>query len=188
MKLDLENNAMRPWILTMGALMAGIAIGLMGNATVNAQADRAPQPPKTTPVFLSEDLLKDKCVSAVAACRGWGRWETPFVLANTGSETAGFLNGAISIPPRSVGVHPGADGDVAVGWQSPIAGKVNVRAKVAHDHPGAGDGVTWAVIHESQAGQKVLVAGVSGSNSRCRASPHPHYCAGSSRSQTLPAC
>jgi len=35
-----------------------------------------------------------------------------------------------------------------------------VRAKVSHAHPGGGDGVTWAIIHTSQADRKVLVQGV----------------------------
>jgi len=152
---------MRRLMLCSVLLSFGVFISYAHTAekTVDAQEHRAPQPPKTNPMFSPQDLLKDKFVAAVTACRGWGKWETPFVLANTGSEAARLLNGAISIPPRSVAVHPGADLDVAIGWQSPVAGKVSVRAKVAHAHPSGGDGVSWAVIHAGHTGQKVLAQG-----------------------------
>jgi hypothetical protein len=46
------------------------------------------------------------------------------------------------MPPRSFGVHPGPKGPVAVAWESPIDGLVNVRAHIAKIDPG-GDGVAW---------------------------------------------
>ncbi|MGA2443606.1 MAG: alpha-galactosidase, partial [Tepidisphaeraceae bacterium] len=143
--------------VVMAVLTAGIASGL----TRDTWAGEVAGPAKTTRVFLPQDLLKEKTVTGVAACRGWGKWEAPpFVCANSGGQPAALLNGDISIPPRSVFVHPGTDRDVAVGWQSPIAGKVSVRAKVVHAHPSGGDGVTWAIIRAIQAGKrKVLVEG-----------------------------
>ena len=133
---------------------------LLLSVIVNYLAFAAEVTPKTTPVPFVQNRLKDTFVTAVPACRGWGKWETPCVYANSSTGTAVFLNGAISIPPRSVAVHPGAYLDVAVGWQSPVSGKVNVRAKVTHVHPSGGDGVTWAIIHAGQAGRKMLAQGV----------------------------
>ena len=155
-------------LAVMGALMAGMVSVLTADGPVNAQEVQPPQAPRSLPAFSPQDLLKDKfsvpttAVSDKAAaptCRGWGKWETPFVLANSGSEGAKLLNGVITIPARSVAVHPGADLDVAIGWLSPIAGKVNVRAIVTHAHPSGGDGVSWAIVHTSQGGQKVLAHG-----------------------------
>jgi hypothetical protein len=125
----------------------GIALLLAGMAMADA--------PVATP-----DLLKDKYVAPGSECQGWGRWETPSVLANSDIEAVHLLGGAITIPPMGVVVHPGQDRDVSVAWKSPIAGKVNVRAKVVHAHPSGGDGVTWTVAHAGQAGRKVLAQGV----------------------------
>ena len=130
-------------------------------AGADAKATRvAKASPNATPVPFVQNRLKDTLETAVPACRGWGKRETPCVYANSGTGTASFLSGAISIPPRSVAVHPGAYLDVAVGWQSPVSGKVKVRAKVTHAHPAGGDGVTWAIIHAGQAGRKMLAQGV----------------------------
>ena len=57
-------------------------------------------------------------------------------------------------------MHPGPDRNVAVGWRSPIAGRVGIRGKVAHAHPSGGDGVSWRILHGSQASEaKTLAAG-----------------------------
>ena len=155
---------MRKLILCSVLLSFGVLISHaeIVEKTGDVQQDLTSQPPRANPIFLPKNMLKDKFVSTVAACLGWGKAESPFVLANSGTEEAKLLNGAISIPPRSVAVHPNADLDVAIGWQSPIAGKVSIRAKVAHAHPSGGDGVSWALIHYSQTGQKLLAHGVIG--------------------------
>ena len=49
------------------------------------------------------------------------------------------------LPPRSLFVHPAPDGNVAVGWLSPVAGKVTVRGRVKDAHPGGPDGVGWVL-------------------------------------------
>ena len=116
--------------------------------------------PRTAPAFFVQNRLVDTFATEAPVCRGWGKWETPCVYANSGTEKATFLDGIISIPPRNVAVHPGEALDVAVGWQSPVAGKVNVQAKVTHAHPTGGDGVSWAIIHAGQSGRRVLVQGV----------------------------
>ena len=65
----------------------------------------------------------------------------------------------ITLPARGVAMHPGADCDVAVGWRSPIEGRVSVRAKVSDGQPGGGDGIAWSVVHDARAGRKVLRQG-----------------------------
>jgi hypothetical protein len=114
-----------------------------------------PPPPKEVNKV---PLLINKVSSPAEKLPGWGKWVTPFVLANGGSEAATLL-GVITFPPGSILVHPGSDRDVAIGWLSPIAGNVKVRAKVTKAHIGHGDGVSWKIIHSSQAEKKVLVAG-----------------------------
>ncbi|HPS02167.1 MAG TPA: alpha-galactosidase, partial [Candidatus Sumerlaeota bacterium] len=139
--------------------IAALAATLAGCLTHAAAAEALP--PTTAPISFAQNLLKDTFVTPVPACRGWGKWDAPpFVFANSGKEAAVFQNGDISIPLRSISVHPGPDRDVAVGWQSPFSGKVDVRAKVTHAHPSGGDGVSWALILVRGASSRVLAQGV----------------------------
>ena len=105
------------------------------------------------------DLLKETFQTSVTNCGGWGKWDAPpSVTANSGAEPATFPSG-IRIPARSVIVHPGTEVDAVVGWKSPVAGKVSIRAKVTHAHPAGGDGVSWKLVHVGAAGHKALAAG-----------------------------
>ncbi|MEC9081049.1 MAG: DUF1549 and DUF1553 domain-containing protein, partial [Verrucomicrobiota bacterium] len=52
-----------------------------------------------------------------------------------------------TLPPRTFFVHPAADGPVAVGWISPIEGRVRIRGLVKDGHP-SGDGVGWKLVHK----------------------------------------
>jgi len=103
--------------------------------------------------------LKEKFTAPGSDCGGWGKWQTPFVLANGHDRPATFLNGLITVPPRSVAVHPAPDRDAAVGWRSPMAGKVRLSATVNHAHPAGGDGITWAVLQANGKRPKVLAHG-----------------------------
>jgi len=93
------------------------------------------------------------------AVSGWGSKQTPSIFAHAGVEPGTLLNGAIKLPAHSIAVHPGPDCDIAVGWRSPIAGKVSIKAKVAHAHPSGGNGVEWAIVHDGKSGRTVLAHG-----------------------------
>jgi hypothetical protein len=110
---------------------------------------------------LPTELLTSKVEDreGTTAVSGWGSKQTPCVWAHAGAGPGVLLGGAIHVPPRSIAVHPGPDCDVAVGWRSPIAGKVNVKAKVTDAHPSGGNGVEWSIVHDAQAGRKVLARG-----------------------------
>ena len=110
-------------------------------------------------MFSPPDLLKDKILREAPTCRGWGPWDRSLVFANSEVKAIKLKNGTMPIPPRSVAVQPTFDMDVAIGWQSCIAGKVNVRAKVVRADPGSPDGVSWTIIHAGQIEQKVLAQG-----------------------------
>ncbi|MBN1852048.1 MAG: hypothetical protein JW829_04960 [Pirellulales bacterium] len=90
---------------------------------------------------------------------GWGSAGTPSVLAHPGVESGTLLHGLIELPPHSIAVHPGPGCDIAIGWRSPIAGKVNIHAKVAHAHPSGGNGIEWSIVHDNEAGRNVLACG-----------------------------
>jgi len=122
-------------------------------------AQPAPATHKAGPLPTEVLTAKMDAREGTTAVSGWGSKQTPSVFAYAGTEPGTLLGGAIQLPPRSIAVHPGPDCDMAVGWRSPIAGKVSVKAKVAHAHPLGGNGVEWSIIHDAQAGRKVLARG-----------------------------
>ena len=154
MPVDLEN----------GPILApeyGFFVRALAAPSPLPPAEKAPPPARTAEVPPPKDLLDAKMDSreGTSAAKGWGSRDTPCIYANADLEPARFLSGAITVPPRGVAVHPGPASDVAVGWRSPIAGKVGVKAKVADAHPGGGNGVEWSIVHDAKAGRKVLARG-----------------------------
>ena len=114
-------------------------------------------PPAVPAILPADELLKEKLSDGTV--RGWGPRETPVIYANPTNEPLTLLNGAIIVPPHAIVVHPGAERDIAIGWRSPLTGKVNLRAKVTHGHRGGGDGISWAVVHQGQKARTVLAQG-----------------------------
>ncbi len=104
-------------------------------------------------------ILREKFSIPSSEYRGWGRWETPAVWANHSTQTVQVLGGAVTVPPTSIVVHPGASQDVGVVWRSPFSGKVSVRGRFAHAHPSGGDGVSWAISRDGKSGRKALAHG-----------------------------
>jgi len=93
------------------------------------------------------------------AVSGWGSQQTPCIWAHPGTQPGALLNGAIRVPPRAIAVHPGPDCDIAVGWRSPIAGKVSVKARIADAHVSGGNGVEWSIVRDAATGRNVLASG-----------------------------
>src|SRR5579863_7816108 len=63
---------------------------------------------------------------------GWGTGETPLVVANSSDQHVRIPG---NMKPHGVAVHPSPTLNVAVGWQSPVSGKVRIEGKVTHAHP-----------------------------------------------------
>ena len=91
-----------------------------------------------------------------AFVKGWGSAETPSIVANSSDQE-------VRIPGISrahgVVIHPSPTLYVAVGWQSPIDGKVQVAASIADAHPECGNGVQWLVQHRSGSHSTTLASG-----------------------------
>ena len=71
---------------------------------------------------------------------GWRNGDTPSVYVNSTKETVSVWT---KLPPRTLFVHPAADGPVTLAWSSPIDGQVRITGRVADVHPGGPDGVGW---------------------------------------------
>jgi hypothetical protein len=87
---------------------------------------------------------------------GWGSDNTPWFGGNP-TDNAVSVQG-ITIPPRTLAMHPGPACNVAVGWRSPIKGKVKVNVGTASAQNG-GDGIDWCVAHETTTGRNELAHG-----------------------------
>jgi hypothetical protein len=110
-------------------------------------------------VLEPSDLLSEKVDSVAGnpSIRGWGSNDTPWFGANPTREPV--TAGTFTLPPRSVAMHPGPTQAVAVGWRSPIEGRVSIRAKVAGADTHGGNGIQWWITRNSQTGDRVLASG-----------------------------
>ena len=73
----------------------------------------------------------------------WRNGDTPSLFVNASHEPVSVWT---KLPPRSVFVHPAPNGNVAVGWLSPITGSVRISGRVKDAHPGGPDGVGWHIV------------------------------------------
>jgi Protein of unknown function (DUF1549)/Protein of unknown function (DUF1553)/Planctomycete cytochrome C len=72
----------------------------------------------------------------------WRNGDTPSVWVNAAkTETQVWTK----LPARSLFAHPASDGNVALGWLSPIGGKIKIVGRIKDAHPGGPDGVGWAL-------------------------------------------
>jgi hypothetical protein len=97
-------------------------------------------------------------VQGKANVYGWrGEPDCPNALINATDEELVILS--FKVPPRGVTVHPGPSNGVAVTWQSPVAGTVRVRGRLADADPNGGDGVAWLIDLRTAGGRRELAAG-----------------------------
>lgn len=91
---------------------------------------------------LKLDLFSERMtqVGGYDAAAGWGKSETPLVVANSSDETLhipGELKG------RGVVVHPSPTLRAAGAWACPAAGEYRIEGFVKHAHPACGNGTVW---------------------------------------------
>jgi hypothetical protein len=73
---------------------------------------------------------------------GWGSNDTPSLVANSSPQHVRIPG---NMKPHGVAVHPSPTLRSAVGWRSPIAGKVHIAGAVTPAHPECGNGITWSL-------------------------------------------
>jgi hypothetical protein len=91
----------------------------------------------------------------------WRNGDTPVVLVNRSHNEVDVWT---KLPPRSLFAHPGLNGNVAVGWLSPIAGKVKVSGRLKDVHTGGPDGVGWVLERFATDIRSDLVASAAAKN------------------------
>jgi hypothetical protein len=74
----------------------------------------------------------------------WRNGDTPSVFVNS---TASPIDVWTKLPARTLFVHPAPDGNIAIGWLSPIDGEISITGTVRDADPGGPDGVGWVLEH-----------------------------------------
>lgn len=117
------------------------------NRWIEVLATDADQLGHVTPLVTLEPLTeKLEKASGKAWINGWKKQgkELPLLVTNA-SETAEHIPG--NSLPHSVTVHPTPTEFVAVVWKSPLAGTVEVSARITSAHPVCGNGTAWWLEH-----------------------------------------
>jgi hypothetical protein len=117
--------------------------------SATARAD-APSPMKLL-------ATKVDAIPGVPRLWGWSTGEIPWFGANSANEPG--VAGDLRIPARCVAMHPLPDRDVAVGWRSPLKGRVSIRASVAMGDAHGGNGIEWAIVRDTLTIRSVLAHG-----------------------------
>ncbi len=89
---------------------------------------------------------------------GWGRSETPMLLANASDKPVRIPG---NMKPHSVAVHPSPTLRAAVGWRSPVTATFRIDATITHAHPECGNGVTWSLELRRGATRQRLQSGIA---------------------------
>ena len=82
-------------------------------------------------------------VGGYADIRGWGEPATPNLFANKSGEVIKF--GTLTLPGRSVTMHPSPTKEAIIYWQSPMNGKIRLKGLVADSDGVCGNGAAWRV-------------------------------------------
>ncbi len=111
-----------------------------------------------TPTLKVETLFTEKQEKSgdYDFVKSLGPAATPIISANSSDQQ-------VRVPgimkPHSVAVHPSPTQNVAVGWRSPITGRIRIETVVAHAHPECGNGVAWAIERRRGSERRRLAGG-----------------------------
>jgi hypothetical protein len=95
---------------------------------------------------------------------GWGSEATPSLLTNRSDKSISFLT--LTIPERSVVMHPSPTSAAVVAWKSPMAGTIRVKSAVADADHKCGNGAVWKIEHRSRLGTSLVAQGVINNGGR----------------------
>ncbi|MGC1272441.1 MAG: DUF1592 domain-containing protein [Planctomycetaceae bacterium] len=90
--------------------------------------------------------------------QGWSQGDLPNVVANSSDRHVRIPG---NMRPHGVAVHPTPTHAVAVGWQSPVAGSIEIDGVVTHAHPECGNGVSWTLELRRGGSRRRLASGTS---------------------------
>ena len=85
--------------------------------------------------------------TGVHALQNPGRSDTPSLTANLNDKEVKFIT--ITMPARSIAVHPSPKAGVSIAWKSPVSGRVKVTGRVADADGNCGNGIEWALHYQT---------------------------------------
>ena len=104
-------------------------------------------------------------VRGIAGLHAWkhpGNVDTPSLTANSTDQPISFIT--ITLPPKSVAIHPSPKDGVAVAWKSPASLRVRLRGRVADADPNCGNGIDWSLKLRSASGARSALSSGSIAN------------------------
>ncbi len=104
------------------------------------------------PTLLGTFVRDAEKTPGLLAWRGGSDW--PAVLVNVNARPISFQT--VKQPARSLAVHPGPRGGVAVAWESPIDGTVSVAGRVQDIDSSGGDGIAWTLAVRPGLGEDLV--------------------------------
>lgn len=144
-KHAVDADTLRRWLDLLGVLVESGKVELKGHFTT-----------------------KMNNVAGYAFIQGWGSDATPLIVTNSSDQHVRIPG---NMPGHSVAVHPSPTLRAAVGWQSPIAGKLRIEPRVKHAHPECGNGVTWLLEVRRGSNRQTLATGVAQGNNETKIVP-----------------
>jgi len=83
--------------------------------------------------------------------------DPPWVGVNAGGAPAAI--GTLTLPARSVNLHPGPRSPAAIRWRGPYSGAVKVEARLADADSNGGDGIAWSVAVRKGRDRREIASG-----------------------------
>ena len=116
---------------------------------------------------------KNSNIGGYGGVRGWGVPGTPSMLANKSVDTRRFST--LTIPGRSVHVHPSPTKEAIIWWQSPMDGKIRLSGFFADSDAVCGNGAAWRVELIGRAGADTIASGVFENGKRSTFAPKQEF-------------
>ncbi|MCA9047220.1 MAG: DUF1592 domain-containing protein, partial [Planctomycetaceae bacterium] len=107
------------------------------------------------------------------AVNGWGVPQTPSMLTNRSEEDISFLT--LTVPARSVVMHPSPTQESVAAWRSPIEGSVHASGLVADADDKCGNGAAWRLELRTESGTSVLAEGAFDNGGRGEFQPDGEF-------------
>ena len=134
--------------------------GFFVRATSPQAASNADSP-SSVPVLTTRMLgQKMEAIPGVPLVQGWSDNVIPWFGANPTDKPG--VSGSLTVPARSVAMHPGPDHVVCAGWRSPIRGRVRIAGRVAMGDSAGGNGIEWSIVRDSKSARQALLSGAVG--------------------------
>jgi hypothetical protein len=110
----------------------------------------------------SDQKLLSKLVRDVSGIRGVDAWklasaDNPSAMINATDQAVAITT--LTLPPKSVSVHPSPKAGVGVAWQSPMHGKVSITGSITDSDDKCGDGVDWMIGLRKASGLSEIAKG-----------------------------